>query len=524
MRKPKTPLMSFLQKCFRNALTIEEKGIDLAEELREKQNTERYNRRQFFTKSLGTAAATGLLLSFAKEINAQRTFPQIAIVGAGIAGLNAAYQLRKQGFRSNVKLYEGGLGNSWGRIQTKDFGNGITAELGGEFIDSDHLDMLRLAREFKLPLLDTLTDAKYLVKDTYFFRGRHYTENDVIGEFRNIAKKIERDNKIYESENAVKIEKLDNTSIEQYLKNLGASGWFYDLLNMAYTSEFGLGTGEQSALNFITMIGTSTAAGDFKIFGDSDERYKIKDGNAKLINSLIKVLETQIETDRKLESIRQNNNAKYTLSFSRGDDVIADAVILALPFINLRNVEFSQNLFTSAKLKTIRELGYGTSAKLLLETKSRVWREQKYSGYLFNEKVQNGWDYSQGQKQNVGKGGYTVFLGGSAGRSLDKGEDGRYINELNDAFPGFKDSQTNSFSINWSEGNLAPGGYACYKVGQWTSISGEEIKPQKNIFFCGEHCSSDFQGYMNGGAETGRDAALKIITKFTPQKKKKRSR
>jgi monoamine oxidase len=55
------------------------------------------------------------------------------------------------------------------------------------------------------------------------------------------------------------------------------------------------------------------------------------------------------------------------------------------------------------------------------------------------------------------------------------------------------------------------GSYACYKVGQWTTIAGAEIEPVGNLLFAGEHCSFDYQGYMNGGAETGRRAAESII-------------
>ena len=37
-----------------------------------------------------------------------------------------------------------------------------------------------------------------------------------------------------------------------------------------------------------------------------------------------------------------------------------------------------------------------------------------------------------------------------------------------------------------------------YKPGQWTTIAGAEGVPVGNLFFAGEHCSYDFQGYMNG--------------------------
>ena len=32
-----------------------------------------------------------------------------------------------------------------------------------------------------------------------------------------------------------------------------------------------------------------------------------------------------------------------------------------------------------------------------------------------------------------------------------------------------------------------------------------------NLFFAGEHCSYDFQGYMNGGAQSGADAAKAVM-------------
>ena len=40
---------------------------------------------------------------------------------------------------------------------------------------------------------------------------------------------------------------------------------------------------------------------------------------------------------------------------------------------------------------------------------------------------------------------------------------------------------------------------------------GWEALRQRNIHFAGEHCSQDFQGYMEGGASTGVSAANEIL-------------
>jgi monoamine oxidase len=388
--------------------------------------------------------------------------------------------------------------------------------------------MLGLAKEFDLSLIDTLADAKGLIKDSYFFGGRHHTEREVIQEFRFFAGKIAKQagslpaTMSYSSNNDL-VKQLDHTSIEQYLRGLGINGWLYDLLNVAYTSEFGLEIGHQSALNFITMIGTDTRR-SFEIFGESDERYKIEGGNSQIIDMLRRKLSRQIKNNHRLEAIIRQNNG-YTLSFAGGKDINADVVILAVPFTTLRDVDLSRAGLTQRKMGAIQELGYGTSSKLLLSVTSRVWRQQRRAGYLFNEQAHNGWDNSQGQNKNRGDGGYTVFLGGEAGRNLNKSATETYVNELDKVFPGFKSSYSGSQPINWSADELARGGYACYKVGQWTSISGLEFEPNGNIFFCGEHCSTDYQGYMNGGAETGRRAVESVVKKFgvrTTQSPRKR--
>lgn len=38
--------------------------------------------------------------------------------------------------------------------------------------------------------------------------------------------------------------------------------------------------------------------------------------------------------------------------------------------------------------------------------------------------------------------------------------------------------------------------------------------PIGDVYFAGEHCSVDFQGFMNGAAETGRVAAEQILEKI----------
>ena len=90
-------------------------------------------------------------------------------------------------------------------------------------------------------------------------------------------------------------------------------------------------------------------------------------------------------------------------------------------------------------------------------------------------------------------------------------------------FKGAKTNFTGKYDFaRWFTNPYVKGSYAGYKTGQWTTIAGKEIGPVGNIFFAGEHCSSNFQGFMNGAAETGRMAAESIINKLNKKKPKNR--
>ena len=66
--------------------------------------------------------------------------------------------------------------------------------------------------------------------------------------------------------------------------------------------------------------------------------------------------------------------------------------------------------------------------------------------------------------------------------------------------------------MNWIEYPHVKASYSCYKTGQWTTMAGLQIQPIGNFFFAGEHCSENFQGFMNGAAETGRKVAEMVLT------------
>lgn len=460
--------------------------------------------------SIGIGLSTSFLNSVAKS-PVEQNAPSVAIIGGGIAGLHAGYLFKKAGL--NFTLFEASnrLG---GRIYTaiNDFGENLTTELGGEFIDSNHLDMINLTKEFGLTLYDIDADisSNKLEKDVYYFGGRKYKESEVVAQFSLFSKSLADDiKKVVKEEDEVVIAELDAISINEYLSKKGITGWLFELITIAYTSEYGIDSSEQSSLNLIYMLNPSTKDG-FKIFGESDERYKIIGGNSLLIDKLGASIQDSVKFMHQLVSVALVND-KYKLSFSNLASLEFDYVIIAIPFSVLRKLDLKLSL-PDEKIRAIKELGYGTSSKIILGVNERKWRKNGSSGYLFNDVIQNGWDSSLGQSENLGVGSYTVFLGGRAGKDASKESTSKYVQKFNEVFSVSDSIFNDKFKIyNWSNNPYSEGGYAAYKVGQWSTIAGQEGISVGKLFFAGEHCSEDFQGYMNGGAETGRIAAESII-------------
>ena len=524
----RSPLFDSLRQALRSAALAarEQPGAPPIDELIDMARTRRGFLRDSALVSAGLVISTGCSRpapptnTTAGASSASRGGPRIAIVGGGMAGLNTAYKLQKAGL--NATIYEGAE-RTGGRIFTATglLGARLTTELGGEFIDTGHLEMLALMDEFKLERLDA-KDVGTLKEETYFINGRHYTLAEAARGFVPLARQIQAD---YDSMGEVVNyqtegggSRFDKMPMSQYFDAIDATGWIRELLECAYVTEYGLDASEQSALNFIFQIATGdlTDAKSVVLLGDSDERYKIRGGNQRVVDELARRLEPQIQRRRKLEAIRSKGNG-YTVTFQTGNgsaDQDADIVVLAMPFTMLRDVKIDVEL-TPIKRKAIAELGYGAIAKVVVGFKSHPWQKLGYSGAIYSDETfQLAWDNSFNQAPP--EGGLTLFGGGklalAAGEGSAEEAAGRLLKGIERAFPGTTAERNGKVSrMHWPTFAWTKGAYSCYKPGQWTTIAGAEGLPVGNLFFAGEHCSYDFQGYMNGAAQSGADTAKAVM-------------
>ncbi len=538
----RTPLFRFLARSLQlahhslHAGTDPSEVLERANALRETRTAERaaaaherralaLTRREFVGAGVALGAIVGLegCLPGGRTDTAPRGRADrpVVIVGAGIAGLTAAYRLRQAGVP--VRLYEA-QNRVGGRIYTlRDyFADGQVVELGGELIDTGHRRIQSLAAELGIALDDLATDDPTLEHERWFFGRQPRRQTEVIAAFRPIAAMIDRDLATLTGDDVTHRdpndgEALDRTSLAEWLDRNGVSGWIRTLLDVGYTTEYGLEPGRQSSLNLLTMISSSPTS--FEIFGDSDERFHVTGGNDRIVTTLGARVDDAIETGHVLEAVRLESAASYRCSFRRGAttvDVVTDQLLLAIPFTLLRTVRLDLPL-PAEKRRAIDELGYGTNAKLMVGFSERVWRtrHQCNGSSLTDLPYQLTWETSR--LQPGASGVLTNFTGGDHGVRIGAGSAGEQaallVRDLERVFPGVSAARAGMREVrfHWPSHEWTRGSYASYLTGQWTGMRGVEQETVGNVFFAGEHCSLEAQGFMEGGCETGEVAATGIL-------------
>ncbi len=386
------------------------------------------SRRQF----VAGAAAVATSAAFQAAAFAAPSKTRIAIVGAGIAGLNAALTLQDAGIASTVYEVSNRIG---GRMfsATSIWADNQVSEWCGELIDSDHETIIGLARRFGLPLDDFAGNPS--LRDVYKILGRYYTVEQAYEDWRGgvqqaIAKDLEAAG---ESTTYDKFtpegQKLDQMSVAEWIDSRAPGGrksQIGALLDVAYAIEYGADTTDQSALNIVYLLGANkqTEAGEgFNVFGASDERYHIRGGNQQLPTRIARHLRTPVQLGMRMTSIARNGDGTYALSFDGHPPVAADLVILSLPFAVLRKIDTSGAGFDARKNTAIQELGRGQSGKLQLQFTSRYWREPgpwpgRGNGLSYtDEGYQNTWEVSR--RQFGASGILNNYTGGSVDRRQD---------------------------------------------------------------------------------------------------------
>ena len=563
---------SHLTKMFREAQAIcaESRStgapIDEVTEMRaERARKARETRREFLQTAGMAAAAVAASGLMPRRMRAQGKLGKVVIVGGGVAGLRCAHRLwTKWGRASTVYEWDDHVG---GRIDTfynfnqrlpgqgpTFFANGEIVELHGEYVSSEHSEMIGLANRYGLQLDIASANQQYPAyppgdQDVYWFNGAYYFQSQLATDWQNFGWSVFNQAVLkvpfapcYNCKNSATAVSWDNMSVPDWINKYvpgGMSAPFGKLCYQDVISEYGGPPETQSSLNLMYTLGyfDSATSGrgfqptNYPYLAGTDEKYHIHGGNYQVIHGMANELPAgTIQLGQKLMAVALNADGTYTCTFQNSSGTLyqvtnIEHVVLAIPFTTLRKVDLSKANLSSLKMYAINNYNLGNNTKTLVQFNTRYWNTRGYDGNLYGDTTAINWDNTSYQPGSpTGWGGDSVpqgilvnYQGGVNGQNLAKNyglsQDTQVApNKLvsdtlglwEPVWPGIT-GQYNGLAI-VSDGNIDPhllGAYSQYSLGQYTTFRGIEAVQEGNIHFCSEGTSLNFQGFMEGGATEG---------------------
>lgn len=540
---PRTTMFDRMTRTLRRAEWIARRGMPSREGVALIAEAERERRGGGLTRRelLGAfgAAAAATIAGCAPGVDAPGQLAQearggnggatgdVAIVGAGLAGVGCAYELQRRGVKP--ALYEASDrvgGRCWslaGRFP------GQVCERGGELIDTTHSTMRGWARDLGVELesLQNLPGEEF-----YYFGGRLHDEAEVVEEYRAFVDAMRDDLRAVGSPTALDHtaadERLDRMTLREYLVTRGAGPLLRPLLESVYSIEYGVEADQQSALSFLLFIHADRRS-RFQPFGIfSDERFHAIDGNDRIVQGLHARLSKPAELGMRLVRVARTAAGRAELTFVNGGRTVVkthDRAVVTVPFPVLRDVELHPSLgLPDWKLRAIRELRYGTNAKLMVGFTARPWAAQGGNGATYSDlaNLQATWETNPA-RATASRAVVTDYTGGALGARMDPAraplEVSRFLADFERLVPGAtaaarrgSDGAVVAHLEHWPSNPLTRGSYTANHPGYFTTIADLEATAVGNLHFAGEHTSSfyEWQGFMEGAALSGIRAAGEV--------------
>ncbi len=440
----------------------------------------------------------------------------VIVIGAGMAGLSAAYDLCRAGWQVTVLEARNRVG---GRVfSMRSFSNGLVAEGGGEFIDGHHTRMLAYAKEFKLSLGE-VGSWQGQTEDWGAYEGKAGQQNDInvwgfdLGnEFEKmwiaLAKLAKYVPDPSHPESAPKAKELDKQSAADWIAQQDAHPLarraFADHIRSEYTCE-----PEHFSL-------LDLARNTKMYYSDPDfhkSSYRIVGGNDQIPRAIASLL-PDLHLNAEVTSI-QNRADGVSVTYKEGDTfhtISSLFAIVAIPLTTARLIEFNPPL-PSSHQRMVNEVSYGILTKVLIEYRKRFWKEKGWNGRLATDQhIVQTWDatnHLQGEHGII-----TAYTGGAPGAKLsalsDKERIKLAVSVIEKVFPGSSDLVENTATVAWVNEPFTRGSYMALAPDQVTTHWQTLFAPAGRLYFAGEHATI-YQGFMEGAAESGQRAARNIM-------------
>lgn len=451
---------------------------------------------------LGANATLAAMQDTARPLRAKDCDYDVIVIGGGFAGVTAARDSRKQGYRTLLLEARNRLG---GRTFSSQFA-GHHIELGGTWIhwtqpfvwsevqryglqlketpepfveDKQVIYVQHEGKRVELKGADLVTVAEAV--QAYFAEGRRVWERPYDAAHTWGAISAADAMSAAERYDALKLTPLQRTIVDAYVG--GAAHTSSDKASYV------------EALRWWSLPGW-----DLPLFIDSLGHYTFKDGTISLINAMLEEGKPEVRLSTPVTHVEDKGD-RVLITTQQGEILSAGAVIVAVPMNVLPRIGFSPAL-DPVLVEAARERHSGSGVKVFIKTRGKLPVDGKMLGIAdSHQPLSLLVTYAKAED-------HTIFVGfGSDPDKLDIQDRDAVQKVVEGFFPGMQVDEC--YGYEWTLDPFSLGTYCSYKP-KWFGKYYAHFQQDRGrvLFGQGDH-GEGWRGFIDGAIAAGGKAALR---------------
>jgi monoamine oxidase len=438
----------------------------------------------------------------------------VAVVGAGLAGLTAALELSGAGLDVQVLEARDRVG---GRTLSQAVGehpNDIV-ELGGQWVGPTQHEMLSLAQDLGIETYPTPSDGKNLFEDQ---RGKlkRYSGTipmlapHVMVDYGQADLRLKRLIKTVDPGapwNSEDAERLDEQTFGSWIRRTAKTRTAREALAVACRAVFAVEPADVSLLHILFYAASAGGWDDLLDTEGGAQQDRLAGGTQQVSIRLAEELGDRIQLSAPVRSIRTDEEGVVV------GDVKARRAIVAIPPALAGRIEYERPL-SGPRDQLTQRMPMGSVIKCMAVYDEPFWRDSGLSGQAIS---------LPGPAQVVfdntppnGSPGLIGFLEGREARQLASVPEGERREAVLRGFQRLFGRRAAHPVLyvdkDWTAEPYSRGCYGgVFGPGAWTSFGHLLREPAGRIHWAGTETATRWMGYMDGAIQSGRRAAAEVL-------------
>lgn len=449
--------------------------------------------------SVGWLRACALVMLGLFSVTALAKDKTAIVIGGGLSGLTAAYELQNKGWQVTLLEAKPSLGGRSGMATSEWIGNDKTQPVLNKYVST-----------FKLgttPAPEFVRTPGYLIDGEYFSAADLATKQpataDALKRYQKTLDDLARS--IDDPQNPAAtntLHALDQITVSSWLDKQNLPATARQLINQDIRTHYD----EPSRLSLLYFAQQNRV---YRGVSDRDLRAsRLVGGSQVLAQAFVKQIKT-IKTNSPVSAISQDKDGVTVKVGSVGYQ--ADYVVLAVPLRALNKIQLTPAL-DAQRLAAIKGTNYGWRDQIMLKFKTPVWESKsRMSGEIYSN---TGLGMLWIEPALKGGANVVINLSGDNARVMQAFGDKQMVDQvlirLHAFYPQARGSFTGYEIRRYSTDPSMGGAYLAYGPGQISKFWRVWERPLQRVAFAGEHTDTLYPGTLEGALRTGQRAASQV--------------